>query len=683
MLHWSQEASTGWTRNSWFGSMATIRSPASSGGGIRLACRARPTPGDRRGRMLHDDAHGCTPRSGALAGRNRSVASACSRPAPRSPGGCRIDAEHRARLRSRWSVSGRPGAPEPDSVAEPARAPEAPHRGAVRRRRRLRVRRRGAAAARPVGAGPIRGVAAPGARAAPVACRRAARLPCRLATTCRRAARVPPRASPWIRAGRPGSPSPTPAPSPTGCSALALAAQERLREARRAYDAARGPSRCGPPRRPIRRPSAPRRTRRRPSFRSARLGARERGALEAAAREWLREIDRINARTREAVRLLAREHAAEAGLLLAVERLGVEADGARIAAESAAEACRNARIALAACEESERLGHGRSARDRSCWSRPRSSPAQPGLRRPSPAPTGGAAARSRARAAADAARVRRREPAILPLLAGSRDVLRRIAATLAEGDAEAQRRWEGQLAALVDAVRARAIDGAALIFPDEGFWAPYTQVQRREIAAALAALGYRFDGNEGFADGRVPGQRELSLAIGYAGLDPMRIRIWPIGGGAAAPLRRRRGRCRALRRRGSRRADARRDDRPAGAPGRGAQRPLERLGPRPPPSPRPGLTPAPATPPGRPQPQPAPRLVRPLVRIVVDHDDPERLGGRDADRLALLGRPRPGSAPRGRPGRRPGWRGSAARRSCGRASPVTSTQAVGAFGQKR
>ncbi|HSW41230.1 MAG TPA: hypothetical protein VLM76_01835, partial [Patescibacteria group bacterium] len=84
-----------------------------------------------------------------------------------------------------------------------------------------------------------------------------------------------------------------------------------------------------------------------------------------------------------------------------------------------------------------------------------------------------------------------------------------------------------QLSALVDALRARAIDGAALTFPDHGFWAPYTQVQGREIAAALAALGYRYDGREGFADGRIPGQRELSLAIGYAGLDPMRIRIWP------------------------------------------------------------------------------------------------------------------------------------------------------------
>jgi hypothetical protein len=222
----------------------------------------------------------------------------------------------------------------------------------------------------------------------------------------------------------------------------------------------------------------------------------------------------------------------EAGLLHAVERLGLEADGARIAAESAGEACHNARIALAACEESERLGRGRSAAPEllapaSVVARatpapttdpaPRGADAEPG---PDASPLTSAAQP----AAAEAAEA---EPAILPLLAGNHDVMRRIAATLAEGDAEAERRWQGGLSALVDAVRARAIDGAALTFPDDGFWAPYTQLQGREIAAALAALGYRYDGREGFADGRIPGQRELSLAIGYAGLDPMRIRLWP------------------------------------------------------------------------------------------------------------------------------------------------------------
>jgi hypothetical protein len=31
----------------------------------------------------------------------------------------------------------------------------------------------------------------------------------------------------------------------------------------------------------------------------------------------------------------------------------------------------------------------------------------------------------------------------------------------------------------------------------------------------------------GFADGRVPAARDLGLAVGYAGLDRMRIRTWP------------------------------------------------------------------------------------------------------------------------------------------------------------
>jgi len=105
--------------------------------------------------------------------------------------------------------------------------------------------------------------------------------------------------------------------------------------------------------------------------------------------------------------------------------------------------------------------------------------------------------------------------------------MRRIAATLAAGEVAAESQWQLHLAALVDAVRAQAIDSAAMTFPADGFWGPFTQTQCREVTAAMAALGYRYDGLGGFADGRVPGQRDLSLALGYAGIDPMRIRIWP------------------------------------------------------------------------------------------------------------------------------------------------------------
>ena len=80
----------------------------------------------------------------------------------------------------------------------------------------------------------------------------------------------------------------------------------------------------------------------------------------------------------------------------------------------------------------------------------------------------------------------------------------------------------------VDAIVADSILASALNFPEgQFFWGPFSQTQDREIAGALASLGYRFDGLGGWVDGRVPSQRDLSLAVGYAGLDPMRIRHWP------------------------------------------------------------------------------------------------------------------------------------------------------------
>jgi hypothetical protein len=316
-------------------------------------------------------------------------------------------------------------------------------------------------------------------------------------------------------------------------AALALAGQERLREAHLAYNEHAGR------RERAANAADPRAVRAakdeaQAAFRRARLAAGARGDLEAAAREWLREIDRVNARTREAERIVAREDAAETRLLQVVERLGVEADGARIAAESAAEACRNARITLANCEERDRLGAVRSGSGGSLA--PTSMVARATISPPRPEPGGGPAGAPPAAAGTDSGGgvetpttgEAEAEPAIFPLLAGDRAVLRRLAAALGEGDGAAAAGWEIHLAALVDALKARAIDGAALVFPeDHAFWGPHTQAQCREIAAALAALGYRYDSVDGFADGRVPGQRELSLAIGYAGLDPMRIRIWP------------------------------------------------------------------------------------------------------------------------------------------------------------
>jgi hypothetical protein len=88
--------------------------------------------------------------------------------------------------------------------------------------------------------------------------------------------------------------------------------------------------------------------------------------------------------------------------------------------------------------------------------------------------------------------------------------------------------WQLRLSAFVDAMVARAIEDGYLDLPDDDpFWSLFLYPERRDVVGALSALGYRFDGLHGFADGRVPAARDLSLAVGYAGLDRMRIRSWP------------------------------------------------------------------------------------------------------------------------------------------------------------
>jgi len=101
-------------------------------------------------------------------------------------------------------------------------------------------------------------------------------------------------------------------------------------------------------------------------------------------------------------------------------------------------------------------------------------------------------------------------------------------AALGGDDPTERRRWQVALSDLIDAILADAIASSALEYPaDHPFWGPFNRSQSRDITGALASLGYRFDGLGGWVDGRYPSQRDLSLAMGYAGLDPMRMRQWP------------------------------------------------------------------------------------------------------------------------------------------------------------
>jgi hypothetical protein len=250
-------------------------------------------------------------------------------------------------------------------------------------------------------------------------------------------------------------------------------------------------------------------------FRAGRAAATTREAVEAAARDWLGEINRINLVARDAAIHLERERAGANALVTEIERLTVEADAARISAETAEAACLAAREAVANCQE---------ALTEPIASIPVPRPPEPPGRSAPPPPSDWESGDE----AAIAMALGHGEPAILKLLQGDRPTLQAVAAALGGEDPADRRRWQVALSGLVEAIVARAIEASSLDFPaDHPFWGPFTRSQNRDIAAALSSLGYRYDGLGDWLDGRIPSQRDLSLAVGYAGLDPMRIRHWP------------------------------------------------------------------------------------------------------------------------------------------------------------
>ena len=273
------------------------------------------------------------------------------------------------------------------------------------------------------------------------------------------------------------------------------------------------------------------------AFRTDRARARSREEVETAARTWLQEINRINSDARDAAARLAKERQAANALVTTIERLTLEADAARVQAEAAQEGCLHAREALAACEEAQVQRQTAARMPLSPSLGPgEAPPAPPAPPRPVEPPMTMARVYrseplvddSEAHAISAAVAKGDGQPAILRLLAGDRGAMERLVGALAGTDSNERRRWQLNLAALVDALVSRAIDACAFDFPEgHPFWGPFTRDQCRDIALAMSSLGFRFDGLGGFADDRVPSQRDLSLALGYAGLDPMRIRRWP------------------------------------------------------------------------------------------------------------------------------------------------------------
>ena len=290
----------------------------------------------------------------------------------------------------------------------------------------------------------------------------------------------------------------------------AVAAEDALRAAQRAYDdhesRAEAAARIADPREVRAAKDAAQAI-----FRAARDHAGRTEDVEAAARAWLGEINRINTDAREATAAVAREREAARTAALRLERLAVEADAARIGAETADAACLAARSAVADCEELAAADpRGRRSFDA-----------------PVPGILAGAATEDPVAAPMGVLMVDG-TPRIFRLLRGDRSAMTELVAAMAGDDPDERRRWQLAVSDLVDAILADAIAASVVQVPSEHpFWSLFTLSQSREIVAALSSLGYRFDGLGGWVDGRIPSQRDLSLAVGYAGLDPMRIRHWP------------------------------------------------------------------------------------------------------------------------------------------------------------
>ena len=251
------------------------------------------------------------------------------------------------------------------------------------------------------------------------------------------------------------------------------------------------------------------------AFRTARAAALDHGGLEMAATAWLTEIDRVNRESAAAGRVLAGGQREAGRLLVELEKRTAAADAARIAAERADQACLEARGRLAACLEAAT-----------------GSPA-PGLgeilgTRPAGPEAGGP--QDEEATPADARGLRRLDvvPAIVAILAGDTTVRDRIAAEIAGDDPAGCRRWVDRLTRLGEAIVDVAIEDSRFVFPrDHPFWGSFSHVECREIAVTLGALGYRPRPGGGWIDDRIPTRRDLALAVGYAGHDPMRLRQGP------------------------------------------------------------------------------------------------------------------------------------------------------------
>jgi hypothetical protein len=271
------------------------------------------------------------------------------------------------------------------------------------------------------------------------------------------------------------------------------------------------------------------------AFRATIAAARDRLQVESAAIQWLAAINRINAQFRLAQAAVQREREAAQALVAELTKLTGTAESSEAMAVAALAACEAAQAALAARPDEAAAGGDEPGAEPAGAAAPASGRPVPA---PGPAAPGSLLAQPPAEPPEDEERhstdwlvidIRSPEPqVVIRLMRRETQIFGALVERLAGGDAAMRSCWQLLLSNFVDAVTAAAIDDVFLDFSGGSpFWAQFSATEAREVARGLAALGFRFDGFESFAGGRIPGHRDLAMAVGAAGLPAVRVRYWP------------------------------------------------------------------------------------------------------------------------------------------------------------
>jgi hypothetical protein len=210
-------------------------------------------------------------------------------------------------------------------------------------------------------------------------------------------------------------------------------------------------------------------------------------AVMRGAGAWLAEIDRLNraaaAATGRAQNMGQRMREAD----LAIGQLVLSVRAAQVAAETANEACLEARRVLARHDEASADNWSASQAETQPVGAPFDTKMAP----------------------------------IEALLADDREAVASLVKRVSEEAGLDSSRVLLLLLELREALVARAYEAAVLDFQrGHPFWDQFTRHEARSVAASLAVLGRGFDGRGGWQDGKPAEPREVAVALSLAGQDP-------------------------------------------------------------------------------------------------------------------------------------------------------------------